>query len=287
LNTTRSLFSRVRSSLVAKIGIVSFICVHIPLIGTILLLLVNGQTSPIRVLLVMIGTTVLGTLCCLDVVWSQLRPVTELKIALDRFEENGNLTIPHTLTNKSDEVGKLADTVSDLVLNLNELTQELRSRATTDVLTGLRNRRWLIDRVPVELAQIQRTGLPMSTILFDVDYFKAINDTYGHVIGDHVLMAIGQTVKDMIRPDDLAARIGGEEFCILLPQTELNEAFNVAERLRVSFENMEVSDISDRAITCSFGVAPFLPHMKLTDALKHADSALYEAKGAGRNRVIV
>lgn len=283
---TRSLFGRVRSSLVAKIAIVSFVCVHIPLIGIIVLLLGTEQASPINVLVVMVGTTVLGTLCCLYAVWTQVRPVTQLKLALDRFEKDGVLIIPQSVATKSDEVGRLADTVSDLVNNLNRITKELSSRATTDVLTGLRNRRWLIDRVPLELAQSKRTQSPTSLILFDIDHFKRINDTFGHVAGDQVLMAIGETVKDMIRPYDLAARIGGEEFCIVLPKTDLNEAFNIAERLRSSFESLNISDISDQAITCSFGVSPFLAHMKLTDVLKQADSALYEAKAAGRNRVM-
>jgi len=287
LNKAQSLFYRVRSSLVAKIAIVSFVCVHIPLLGIILLLLGTDKASPLHVLIVMVGTTVLGTLICLYAIWAQLRPVTQLKLALDQFEIGGVLNIPRALTKKSDEVGRLAETVSDLVLSLNKMTVELRSRATTDVLTGLRNRRWLIDRVSAEPTQSKRNESPASLILFDVDHFKAINDSFGHVAGDQVLMAIGETVKDMIRPYDLAARIGGEEFCIVLPRSDINEAFNVAERLRISFENLKIPDISDRAITCSFGVTPLLTDMKLTDVLRQADIALYEAKGAGRNRVMI
>lgn len=165
---------------------------------------------------------------------------------------------------------------------------ELETLATTDELTGLHNRRSLMNRLKFEVARTRRFRTPLSAVMVDVDHFKNVNDEFGHQVGDEVLAAIGRLVRENVRVIDVAGRYGGEELCILLPNTPLDGARKFAETLRSRIE-AQVHSAGARTVpvTASFGVGSF-NHMDIDDAdvlLKQADAALYRAKSNGRNRV--
>ncbi|MHC1752310.1 PAS domain S-box protein [Humidesulfovibrio sp.] len=160
--------------------------------------------------------------------------------------------------------------------------------ATTDGLTGLNNRRYFWERGRAELGRARRTGGAVSCLMFDVDHFKKVNDAHGHDAGDAVLRALARTARDCLRDIDLLGRLGGEEFGALLPETGLEEALLVAERLRVAVAAMGLTHAGvPLVVTVSLGVACAKDQGEtLESLLKRADDALYEAKQNGRNRVV-
>ncbi len=167
---------------------------------------------------------------------------------------------------------------------------EVLQYATLDALTGLNNRRQLETRLKQETSQAERQGHPLSVIMMDIDFFKTFNDTYGHAIGDLVLKEVADTVKRTLRESDIPARYGGEEICALLPFTDLEQAKQVAERVRQGVEEHEVPvEIDDQVqnlkVTVSIGVAQYSKGSKPEELYIKADEALYKAKKNGRNRV--
>jgi diguanylate cyclase (GGDEF)-like protein/PAS domain S-box-containing protein len=175
------------------------------------------------------------------------------------------------------------------VTESHRLRQELERLATTDPLTGLSNRRAFLMRARQEIERAVRNGRPMSVVMIDVDHFKAVNDRYGHDIGDLVLQSVAATVEGGLRNSaDVAARFGGEEFVLLLPETTVSGAQQLAERIRVAFERAVVETEQGAVrFTASFGVEAFRSDVDVAidTVLKRADDALYRAKASGRNRV--
>ena len=171
-----------------------------------------------------------------------------------------------------------------LLANLRNLAiAELR--AGTDALTGLPNQRASHETMQRMTAQSDRAGQSLSVLLLDLDHFKQVNDVYGHAEGDNVLAAVGVTLRSTIREGDFCGRFGGEEFLILLPDTDLDSAGLVAEKIRASVERIQVPSVR-REITISIGVATFPEHgTEATTVARIADRALYAAKEGGRNRV--
>jgi len=166
------------------------------------------------------------------------------------------------------------------------LYEQAQYLSTTDPLTELNNRRYLFDIGSFELARIGRYGGCMSAIMIDIDHFKNLNDIYGHAMGDLALREVARRIKNCVRTVDIVARYGGEEFVILMPETGLQAALHVAERIRQSVAESSVVDHGlGVCTTLSLGVAEIDPDCKnLDDLLKCADQALYAAKAAGRNR---
>lgn len=160
----------------------------------------------------------------------------------------------------------------------------LERQATTDALTGLFNRQTLLARLEVML-QLARVQLaPLSVLMLDLDHFKQINDRHGHQAGDMVLSELGETLREAIRESDAAGRIGGEEFCLLLPGTLLPDAEDLAARIVDDVSEMRIySGHHILAMTCSIGIASLQPHDDCRALLARADAALYQAKAAGRN----
>ncbi len=182
-------------------------------------------------------------------------------------------------------MGVLASTYYRLVRHSEQRLHEL---ACTDPLTQLRNRRFMMEVVQHEAAVFERGGRPLSILLGDVDHFKRINDHHGHAVGDAVLRAIARVLREGVREVDHVARWGGEEFLVLLPGTELDEARQVAERLRTGVHALvEVEGRRELSLSITLGLAELQPGESIEQALMRADRALYEGKQAGRNRVIL
>lgn len=170
------------------------------------------------------------------------------------------------------------------------LTQKLHELAVTDDLTGISNRRHFFDNAIRELFRSKRSSRPLSVIMIDIDHFKSVNDTYGHAVGDEVLKKIAARISGSLRSLDIYARYGGEEFIICLPETALEDAKNVAERIRRIVEETIMLDANnnDFNVTVSLGVAALSQHYDtLEQIIEQADKALYKAKQSGRNRVNV
>jgi diguanylate cyclase (GGDEF)-like protein len=163
------------------------------------------------------------------------------------------------------------------------MQEELQRLATTDALTGLRNRRAFDAFAAHEINRAERTGDALSIILFDIDYFKQINDNFGHHIGDEVLIGLAQLIGGRLRASEILARWGGEEFIMLLPQTDIENAVHLAGVLRRLMEANEFPQVGK--VTASFGVTQFSRGDSMDSMLQRADTALYRAKENGRNRV--
>jgi diguanylate cyclase (GGDEF)-like protein len=158
-------------------------------------------------------------------------------------------------------------------------------RAETDALTGLPNNRNVTDTVRRMVAHASRSVSALSALALDLDHFKRINDTYGHGSGDEVLAAVGSTLESSCRESDFVGRAGGEEFLILLPDTDARGAQGVAENIRLAIEAITIASVG-QPITASIGIAVLPEHAgDATTLLRHADRALYTAKKNGRNRV--
>lgn len=162
----------------------------------------------------------------------------------------------------------------------NDVLEHLAAR---DELTGLSNRRTLDETLALEVARAERYDRPLSIIMLDIDRFKAVNDTHGHPAGDSVLIETAERLRASLRISDIPGRWGGEEFMIICPETGLDTAAQLAERLRQKYETTAFSGVG--SLTASFGVATHRKGRLAKDILRSADEALYRAKQAGRNQV--
>jgi diguanylate cyclase (GGDEF)-like protein len=165
--------------------------------------------------------------------------------------------------------------------------EQLAHAARADPLTGLMNRRAMLEQLEYQMARYQRSETPFILLLADLDHFKSINDTFGHDAGDQALIEIAEQLKGGLRAQDLVARWGGEEFLILLPDTDLEGGLTVAEDLRegIAARALTIGEETMR-LTLSLGVAGYCADQSLNDCIKAADTALYRAKVEGRNRVV-
>lgn len=189
---------------------------------------------------------------------------------------------------ESSESEKMLIGFSSDITELHCLQEKLKYQTITDELTGLRNRRFLFETLTRELARAKRQGLDTSLLSMDVDLFKLINDRYGHPAGDKVLSQIAQIMQQNIRAEDTLARVGGEEFALLLPNTDLNQARVFAERIRKAISDHPITVDQRISLPCtiSIGIASTVNADHNVDTLySDADKKLYDAKQSGRNRV--
>lgn len=221
--------------------------------------------------------------------------VRHVSVQLTSVDDNegtpqGALAMVHDITQRHQAERALRESNEALQRKLFEnerLQRELREQALRDPLTGLRNRRFLEDVLPVEVRRAEQLGGCVSLVVVDIDRFKTINDAHGHARGDEMLQALGRLVQTKLREPQSAGRYGGDEFMVILPHVSLGEAVAWAESLRQLFEPIAAAyNGSVRAATLSAGVASYPEHGKTGADLFHAaDVALYQAKNSGRNRV--
>ena len=221
---------------------------------------------------------VLGTLCVLDHRPRELSAkVQDLLSALAR-------QVIRLL-----ELKRANDRQGQMLVELEAARHQMDVLAHTDVLTGLANRRTLTDRLRQEWALLQRGHEPACLLMMDLDHFKVVNDTHGHVTGDAVLVSFAQTVQQLVRKVDLVARLGGEEFVVLLPNITAEQATALAERIREAvYHSHLLVEGKPLQFSVSIGVAQFdRRELSLTGWMARADAALYQAKAQGRNRVVL
>lgn len=165
--------------------------------------------------------------------------------------------------------------------------EEIYRMTIIDGLTQIHNKRYFLDFLEREMARCARYDRHLALAMFDVDHFKQLNDTYGHLAGDHVLRKMAQAIDQRIRREELFARYGGEEFVLVLPETDSERALVVGEDIRqLVEEQVFVFDEEEIRTTVSVGIAPMREERQPHEFIKHADEALYDAKRAGRNRVV-
>lgn len=197
------------------------------------------------------------------------------------------------LTQKEIEYIEELTNQSAITINRANVYAEILKHATLDALTGFYNRRQLEERIKQEIASSRRQKTPLCAIMTDIDFFKSVNDTYGHAVGDLVLKTVSKVMRSQLREYDVAGRYGGEEFAILLPFTKMGEAKMVAERLRKSVEAkvIDISEVNPDSEIKSINVTVSIGVYQLEDddevLLKNADKALYKAKETGRNKVVI
>jgi len=194
----------------------------------------------------------------------------------------GNFDSPLTWTG-SNEISVLGTTLETMRKSLSDSFNEIQKMATIDDLTGIPNRRAFISGIGRLLMLCKRHRKPLSIAMVDIDLFKKINDTWGHVTGDVVLAEFAELVSTKIRKSDLFARFGGEEFVLCMPETPIENAHILVEKIRETVEQHTFAD--ELKITVSFGLAEFTESESLETLISNADLALYDAKQAGRNRI--
>lgn len=203
----------------------------------------------------------------------------------------GGKKIWHTTLTPVFENGKAAYIVGSAQdITQRKLAEEkLRFLATTDELTGLWNRRHFMEVLEQEIERTRRYGQSVSLLMLDIDHFKNVNDRYGHAVGDLVLRHLADLLREHLRRIDMPGRLGGEEFAVILPQTDAHGAYAIAERLRTSIQRSPAkTEKADISFTASIGLAVSQSNISDPDViLKMADDALYRAKRAGRNKTIV
>ena len=183
-------------------------------------------------------------------------------------------------------VGKLQQSLTDTVTELRATRDHLARLASTDMLTGVYSRRWWFDLAAKEFSRSRRYARTFSLLMTDLDWFKQINDSFGHAVGDHVLQQFGGMLREACRQSDVIGRVGGEEFALILPETALEAAKQMATRIMDACRSLvTVASSTDVRCSCSIGVTELRPDdQNLDSVMKRADSALYEAKRAGRNQ---
>ncbi|GAA3979654.1 GGDEF domain-containing protein [Allohahella marinimesophila] len=205
-------------------------------------------------------------------------------------QQLGELTIFRSSKLGADELNDFECMLSALIYPLRNAIryQAALDLAMRDPLTGIANKMAMDGQLQREIALVFRHAEPMSVIMLDLDFFKMVNDTYGHMAGDAVLMQTATIMQEVCRESDFPFRFGGEEFGIILPKTDAEGASIIAERLRLKIESHRFS-FNGATIPCtaSFGVSAYKPEDTRSDLLSRADRALYKAKQSGRNKVLI
>ena len=211
-----------------------------------------------------------------------------IEITASPVKDAGGETFGMVETYRNIMEKRIDDELVSLVKKLNETQMHLKLMSITDELTGLRNRRYIMERLEEEFQRARRSGRPLSLIMLDIDHFKQVNDTHGHLFGDIVLRVVSMRIKSNLRRHDLVGRVGGEEFLVVSPDSSLDDTIVVAERIRTIVNDEPICDgVRDVSVALSAGVTMMRGDDTSVDILfSRADAALYKAKEEGRNRVV-
>ncbi|MGV3654338.1 MAG: biofilm regulation diguanylate cyclase SiaD [Noviherbaspirillum sp.] len=215
----------------------------------------------------------------------RIEKVARISDSYQSAAREAKLSLSERYARQVRQIEKVARISDRYQLMLQELNATLKEASTTDALTGLGNRRMLMERLRLEASRQTRLRRPFSVAIADIDHFKAVNDTYGHEAGDKVLAEIAQTIRSCMREYDACGRWGGEEFMIIMPEAGAAEAVQIIERLRHAIETANVLIGEQRVeLSASFGIAQHSLEEPVFATVHRADAALYAAKQEGRNR---
>jgi diguanylate cyclase (GGDEF)-like protein len=240
-------------------------------------------------LLIVVGFSLLAFLIARSIV----QPIRALSESASRIAQ-GETDVEIPVATTHDEIGILSRALGEMVSKLRNANEELRRTnevleqlSFTDGLTHLHNHRYFQDRLRIEAKRANRSDESLALLLIDIDDFKALNDRYGHAVGDQVLRSVASTLNSSVRETDLPARYGGEEFAVLAPRTSADGATSLAEKLRLAIANSPLEaegldeEAADLRVTASVGVAVYMGDEKRL--FNEADRALYRAKANGKN----
>jgi len=207
-------------------------------------------------------------------------------LCLGEIDDPGGRTVLDDASKLNDELIRLNRLLRNNRDELARANHRITELSITDPLTGLRNRRAMPPILQREAARVKRHGIDCSIIMMDLDFFKSVNDELGHPVGDKVLAAVGNMIREQMRTEDVPSRWGGEEFLIVLPHSAVIQARVCARRIQAALGGIDIEGL-DRKISASFGISQLHGEDDIGPAIQRADKALYAAKQAGRNRIWV
>ena len=184
---------------------------------------------------------------------------------------------------RMEKLARISDRYQD---SLRQLNESLKEAALHDPLTGMGNRRYLMERLKAEAERALRKDTAFSLVILDVDHFKAVNDTYGHETGDQLLCEIARIIPLSMRDYDVCGRWGGEEFLLIFPETSVETAAPIAERVREAIKQITLPSLAGKhPVSASLGMTNYIPGERYDDAISRADDAMYQAKQSGRDQL--
>jgi diguanylate cyclase (GGDEF)-like protein len=275
-------------SYAGKAFLIAFVMIQVPMIALIVyIILSHNDAINISLFVILPLATLLGSFLVTFAFKLLLQPVKLAQEALDSYVgENQIIPLP---THFRDEVGSLLSNIAKVIQVFEIRRSNLEQIAVKDFLTGLLNRRAGVERLQHSLELSARNQLSLCVAVIDLDYFKKINDNYGHAIGDRVLIALSESLQQIVRGSDWVARWGGEEFLVVL-YTDLEGAKVALERIREGIAQLSVpTDMPDKpelSFTTSIGFTLAIANDTIHTSVDRADKALYTAKREGRNQVI-
>ena len=269
-----------------KIFMFSFIGTQLPMFALLLYVLMNVElTSEILTTVsIVLITALLGSASTVMALIAYTEPVAAVRKALQNFTQQD--TVPDLPQGSNDEIGELMNNTQGALKKLHSMLHNMHEMSIRDELTGLYNRRFFTEQADLLLIRAARYEEPISIVYIDIDHFKDVNDKFSHQVGDHALRQIGTILADSARGSDLTARIGGDEFVIVFPNTPAAKARMLGERLRQNLHNHDWEALlPGQKVTASLGVAEAMPGDTLEQLLARADQNLYKAKESGRDQV--
>ncbi|MEG1278497.1 MAG: diguanylate cyclase [Cellulosilyticaceae bacterium] len=213
-------------------------------------------------------------------------PIIELRDYVEKLSEIDSLNNIDDLSKAYLEMKRHYLELLETNKRLNDINIKLKNHIKIDGLTGLLNHTYIMKKLEEELARCSHCGVPLVLLMLDLDYFKKVNDTYGHMVGDEVLMKSSQLLQDIVGDLGGVGRYGGEEFCIVLPEIGLEKGLEISEEIRKSFEAHSFSTEKIK-VTISIGISEANGHIDKQKLIEETDELLYDAKNTGRNKVCV
>ncbi|MCS0496111.1 GGDEF domain-containing protein [Ancylobacter sp. MQZ15Z-1] len=274
----------------SKILSICFVSTHIPLLAFIGFTISESRWADHNTqiaFVVLLIATLCGTALALFALHAMLAPVDISRVALANYRNHGQL--PHLPLHYQDAAGQLMREVDITVSRLDNALAELAREARIDPLTGIGNRRFLMEQAQRMSYAARHGGRSFAVAIIDVDKFKGINDRFGHTAGDNVLNGVAAIMQRVVGKEGIVGRLGGDEFCILLPDRPLSAAAAQLEAVRVAVEAADFEGVSARAVSLSIGLAEAERDRPetVTQLLKRADTQVYLSKESGRNRTSV